>query len=36
MRRKIVLVLALEHRGLAAHIFETQREALDSARPWTG
>jgi propionate CoA-transferase len=25
---------ALEHRGVAAHIFETQREALDSARPW--
>jgi propionate CoA-transferase len=25
---------ALEHRGVAPHIFETQREALDAARPW--
>jgi len=24
---------ALEHRGVAAHIFETHREALDAARP---
>jgi propionate CoA-transferase len=27
---------ALEHRGVAPHIFETQREALDAARPWVG
>ena len=26
---------ALEQRGLSAHIYETQREALESARPWT-
>ena len=26
---------ALENRGLSAHIYETQREALDSAKPWT-
>lgn len=25
---------ALEERGLSAHIYETQREALDSAKPW--
>ena len=25
---------ALEQRGLSAHIYETQREALESARPW--
>jgi propionate CoA-transferase len=26
---------ALEGRGLSPHIYETQREALDSAKPWT-
>ena len=26
---------ALEGRGLSAHIYETQREALDSTKPWT-
>ncbi len=25
---------ALEGRGLSAHIYETQREALESAKPW--
>ncbi len=25
---------ALEHRGVAPHIFETQREAVGAARPW--
>ena len=27
---------ALEQRGLAAHIFESQREALDANKPWVG
>ena len=26
---------ALEERGLSPHIFESQREALEAAKPWT-
>jgi len=32
---RLKLGAALEGRGMSSHIYETQREALDSARPWT-